>query len=610
MDGGTTFGLWAPAASQVEVVLEARDGEDSRRAALSSEGDGFFYVHLTGVGEGHLYRFAVDGRPPMPDPRSRYAPRGVFGPSCVVDPARYRWRDGNWRGRALRDLTIYELHVGTFTAAGTFAGVIEKLPELRRLGVGAIELLPVHDFPGRWNWGYDPGAFFAPSRAYGPPDALRALVDAAHGAGIAVLLDVVYNHLGPDGAYPPAYCPFFFTDRHRSAWGASINFDGPQSAPIRAFFIDNACAWLQEYHIDGLRLDATAAIVDDSSPHLLTELAAAVAELPGPPRLLIAEDSRNFAPLLEPREEGGMGLDGVWVDDFHHQIRCALTLEQESYYQDYPTDLRELPRSVREGWLYSGQISQFLGAPRGTPAPVLQAEQSVICIQNHDQVGNRARGERLHHQIDSAAYRAASALLLWLPQTPMLFAGQEWSASAPFQFFTDHRPQLGRQVTAGRKAEFAGFASFSGTVPDPQAEQTYLRSKLDWEERQKPEHATVLQLYTDLLAQRSQWRLPASAWRCVAQAEGILVWEVLTRYVVICLRPAARLELPADCTLEWHTEQPAYSRRPLPPKLRASKAPGRRQLDLRTFCAALLQRPDGAPPPHILEVAAACPPQT
>jgi maltooligosyltrehalose trehalohydrolase len=603
---GVQFGLWAPAAEQVEVLVEATDSTEERRLALSSPEPGYFCGRLAAAGVGTLYRFCVDGGAPMPDPRSRSAPRGVFGPSCVVDPAAYAWQDTGWQGRPLRALVIYELHVGTFSPAGTFAGVQEKLPELQRLGINAIELMPVHDFPGRWNWGYDPGALFAPCRAYGSPDSLRRLVDAAHALGISVLLDVVYNHLGPDGAFAPAYCPYFFTERHHTAWGSAINFDGPHAGPIRDFFLDNACDWLVDFHIDGLRLDATAAIVDDSTPHLLAELSERVGRLDGPARLLIAEDSRNFAPLLAAPTAGGLGMDGVWVDDFHHQIRCALTGEQESYYQDYRTDLQEIPKTLATGWLYTGQPSRFLEKPRGTPAPSMRPEQAVYCIQNHDQVGNRAAGERLHHQIDLAAYRAASALLLWLPQTPMLFAGQEWAASTPFQFFTDHSTALGRQVTAGRRAEFKDFASFAGTVPDPQSPATFANSVLRWEERQQPTHAGILQLYADLLKQRPQFAHPSAPWTCVAQAEGLLIWQVDTHYLVILLRPAAQVEFPESTELVWHSEDVAYTPEPHPPDWHQGKEKNAWRLHCKTPLAAWLRRPSpGAAVvgPQILSVA-------
>lgn len=512
---GTHFCVWAPDTRQVELVVPSPDGP--RRYPLMPEADGYFAGHIAGLGPGTRYSYSLDGGDPRPDPASRSQPEGVHGPSEVVDSRAYGWGDAAWRGLPLEDLVIYELHVGTATPAGTFDALIDKLDDLKRLGVTAIELMPVADFPGERNWGYDGVNLYAPSRAYGGPEGLRRLVDAAHGKGLAVLLDVVYNHLGPDGNYLWSYTRDYFTDRHKTPWGDALNFDGPRSRPVRDFFIGNALHWAHEYHIDGLRLDATHAIVDDSPTHVIAELAATVrASLPpGRHFLLIAENEENnpgivrpvggAAPSLsdDPALVAAWGLDGLWADDFHHEVRVALTGEREGYYADYAGSAEELARTIDQGWFYEGQEAPHTGRPRGAPATEVDPPRFVYCIQNHDQVGNRALGERLSHDVGLAAYRAASALLLLCPETPLIWMGQEWAASTPFLFFTDHNPELGRLVTEGRRKEFARFTAFSGeTVPDPQDPATFARSKLPWEERAQQPHGGVLALYTDLLALR------------------------------------------------------------------------------------------------------------
>ncbi len=501
---GTRFCVWAPNARQVEVVLHTATGLQAH--PLTRDADGYFGGHVEGVGTGARYSYRLDGGELRPDPASRSQPEGVHGPSEVVDPRAFAWSDHGWRGRPLEELVIYELHVGTATPAGTFDSLIERLDDLRALGATAIELMPVADFPGERNWGYDGVNLFAPTRAYGGPEGLRRLVDAAHARGLAVLLDVVYNHFGPDGNYLWGYSRDYFTDRHKTPWGDALNFDGPGSRPVRDYFIGNALHWAHEYHLDGLRLDATHAIIDDSPTHLLAELAATVrASLPaGRHFVLIAENDTNDPAVVRPGGRGAWGLDGVWADDFHHQVRVALTGEREGYYADYTGSAEDLALTIKQGWFYQGQEAPRLGRPRGAPADDVAPPRFIYCIQNHDQVGNRALGERLNHDVGLAAYRAASALLLLCPQTPLLWMGQEWAATTPFLFFTDHNPELGRRVTEGRRREFARFTAFRGeAVPDPQAAETFGRSKLRWEERALAPHSGVLRLYTDLLALRS-----------------------------------------------------------------------------------------------------------
>jgi maltooligosyltrehalose trehalohydrolase len=507
MGEGVRFRVWAPAARQVEVVLFDAAGQAGAAHPLARDAAGYWDGQVAGLGAGARYMYRLDGEKLRPDPAGRYQPAGVHGPSQVVDPASAWGASAGWRGRPLAELVIYETHIGTATPEGTFDAFIEKLPYLQALGVTAIELMPVGDFPGEHNWGYDGVCLFAPARAYGGPDGLKRLVDAAHAQGLAVILDVVYNHLGPDGNYLRDFSPAYFTAAHHTPWGEALNFAHPE---VRAFFFANAIYWAREYQVDGFRLDATHAIYDDSPEHFLGELPRRVrAALPADRHLVfIAEDERNEVRLITPPQAGGMGLDAVWADDFHHQVRAALAGDHEGYYADYTGSAADLAGTLRQGWFYVGQLSAYAARPRGTDASAFDPPHFVYCIQNHDQVGNRALGDRLHHGIGPGAYRAAAALLLLSPYTPLLFQGQEWAATTPFLFFTDHNPDLGRMVTAGRRAEFAPFAAFQGTeVPDPQAPTTFLASKLRWEELDRPAHRAVLTLYRELLALRR--RLPA-----------------------------------------------------------------------------------------------------
>ncbi len=504
---GTHFRVWAPKAQTVEVVLE-RPSSSALALPLQKNQDGTFSGLLSDVWAGDRYRYRVDGAGPFPDPASRFQPEGVHGASEVVEASQFVWSDASWRGRDLNELVIYELHVGTFSPEGTFAGVTGRLPELKQLGVTAVELMPVAEFPGRRNWGYDGVSLFAPARCYGRPDDLRRLVDTAHRLGLAVILDVVYNHLGPDGNYLGIYSPYYFTRRHQTPWGAALNFDGEHSSQVRRFFIENALHWVHEYHVDGLRFDATHAIADDSQRHFIAELAEQVhGACLGKKTLAIAEDHRNLAFMVKPESAGGWGLDAVWADDFHHQMRRLLAGDQEGYYRDYSGSTEDLASTIREGWFFCGQFSVHRGEPRGTDPASLPPRRFVFCLQNHDQIGNRALGERLHHQIELPVYRAAVALLLLLPAVPLLFMGQEWAASMPFLYFTDHDEELGKRVTTGRRKEFRHFSAFSDpiareTIPNPQAQSTYESSRLNWEEREHEPHASVVRLHKTLLQLR------------------------------------------------------------------------------------------------------------
>jgi maltooligosyltrehalose trehalohydrolase len=504
---GTRFRVWAPVAETVEVVLVASD-ERAAVHPLARSADGCFAALLPSVGPGDLYKYRLNGQNSFPDPASRFQPAGVHGPSQVVAPSDYRWNDVDWRGIAYEDLILYELHVGTFTPGATFQGILDKLPYLKELGINAVELMPVADFPGERNWGYDGVDLYAPARCYGKPDELCQLVDQAHQLGLAVLLDVVYNHLGPDGNYLGCYSPYYFSTRHHSPWGQALNFDGEHSCMVRAFFIDNALHWLHEYHLDGLRLDATHAIVDDSAHHFLAELSERVrSTITDRAVYLIAEDHRNLAKMVQPFGQGGWGLDGVWADDFHHQMRRLLAGDHEGYYADFAGSTPDLAATIQQGWFFCGQHSEHLEQPRGTDPTDLSPRAFVFCLQNHDQVGNRAFGTRLNQQIEHAAYRAATALLLCAPETPLLFMGQEWAATAPFRYFTDHHEELGRLVTAGRRQEFRHFSDFRDPIlreqiPDPQASATFDASRLNWQELQQPLPAATLRLYRTLLQLR------------------------------------------------------------------------------------------------------------
>jgi maltooligosyltrehalose trehalohydrolase len=446
---------------------------------------------------GTRYCYSLNGARRRPDPYSRSQPEGVHGPSAVVDPDAFGWHDHAWQGLRIEGLVIYQVHVGTATLEGTFDALIHQLPRLKRLGVNAVQLLPLAEFPGARNWGYDGVDLFAVSHVYGGPSALKRFVDAAHSLSLGVILDVVYNHFGPDGNFLRDFSPDYFTDQHDTPWGEAVNYGEPW---VRKLVIDNAMFWLHEYHADGIRLDSTQMLFDESRPHILAELTQTVrGALPGGHSVvLIAETSENNARYLKPVEEGGFGLDAVYADDFHHSLRRYLAGDHEGYYASFAGTLSEIVRCIQQGWLYQR---------RGTPADDRPAWQFLYVIQNHDQVGNRAFGERLHHQIGLERFAAASALLLFLPFTPMLFMGQEFGASSPFQFFTDHNPELGKSVTEGRRREFRAFSAFASaatrdTIPDPQAESTFLRSKLRLEEAELPPGRQLQEFYAALLALR------------------------------------------------------------------------------------------------------------
>ncbi len=494
-EGGVRFSVWAPNAATMD--LELYEGDSPRTVPMDRAEDGVFGAFVADAGAGLRYAFRLDGGNPTPDPYSRYQPDGVHGPSMVVDPSTYAWRDDTWPGVSAAEMVVYELHVGTMTPEGTFRSLVGQLPELKALGVTAIELMPVAQCPGRWNWGYDGVDLFAPSNAYGAPDDLRALVDAAHAQGLGVILDVVYNHLGPEGNYLGHYASQYFSETHHTGWGAGLNWDGPDNRYVRQFAIDNAVSWITEYHIDGLRLDATHAIIDDSGKHLVQELTEQARAAAGERSIwIVAEDGRHEITRARSLARGGEGLDAIWADDFHHEIRVHLTNANENYYASYQGSTVDIAEAINSG--FSPVTTGKTGV---TPVDVDDpAAAFVFCIQNHDQVGNRPFGDRLHHVANMDRYAVASALMLFAPETPMLFMGQEFAASTPFLYFTDHPEELGKLVTEGRRKEFSGFGIFHDenlreSIPDPQAESTFLSSKLRLEERQR--HEGIYALYTD-----------------------------------------------------------------------------------------------------------------
>lgn len=488
--------LWAPRATEVSVAV-ASDGTVRR---LHRSAGGWW----EGVDLDEPYRFVVDGRP-LPDPRSRRQPHGLDDWTSPDDAASFPWTDGDWHGFDLVDAVLYELHVGTFSEPGTFAGVLAHLDHLVDLGVNAIELMPIATFPGRWGWGYDGALLGAVHHTYGEPDDLRRVVDACHARHIAVVIDVVYNHLGPTGNHLDALGPYF-TDRYPTPWGRAVNLDGPGSDEVRRFFLDNALQWIVDFHADGLRLDAVHALRDASAVHFLEELATEVHAAGD--RLdrqvwVIGESDLNDPRLTWPVDRGGFGLDATWSDDFHHAVHVALTGEQGGYYADY-RGWEDVVRALQEVWVYAGRYSPARQRRHGRPAGDLPRRTVLGYSQTHDQVGNRAAGERLCHLVDADRAQAAAALVLTAPFVPMLFQGEEWAASTPFQYFTDHTdPAIADATRDGRRAEFAAFDSFAGDVPDPQAPATYERSKLRWDERGEVAHAAMLQWYRDLIATRA-----------------------------------------------------------------------------------------------------------
>lgn len=506
--GGVHFALWAPDQDQVTLAHGRNDAHTAH--AMVRDAAGWHRLEMPSARAGDRYRYRLSSGLCVPDPASRCNPDDVHGASQVIDPRAYAWQNGDWRGRPWHEAVIYELHVGTFTLEGTFAAAQARLSELAELGITAVELMPVADFPGQRNWGYDGVLPFAPDASYGTPDELKALVDAAHGLGLMVLLDVVYNHFGPEGNYLHAYCPQFFNPAHQTPWGAAINFDGEKARTVRDFFVHNALYWVEEFCFDGLRLDAIHAIHDESAQHIVREICASLHAGPGRQRPVhvVLENDLNQASLLA-RNDAGVPLAGAaqWNDDLHHAVHVLVTGETDGYYADYSNaPLAGFGRALAQGFIYQGQRSIFRDhAPRGEPCTHLPLAAFVSFLQSHDQVGNRAFGERLHALGDPVLVQAALACVLLSPHTPMLFMGEEFAASTPFQYFCDFGPELAQAVSNGRRQEFSRFAAFASAaaqarIPDPNAESTFLASKLRWQERDtlahQPWRASVRQLLT------------------------------------------------------------------------------------------------------------------
>ncbi|MCA1557841.1 MAG: malto-oligosyltrehalose trehalohydrolase, partial [Acidobacteria bacterium] len=508
-DGGVHFRVWSPGHARLALCLEGSDGK-TQSIEMEKERDGYFSVLVEEARAGSLYRFQLgdDDEHLYPDPASRFQPEGPHGPSRVVDSNGFRWTDADWQGINLRGQVIYEMHVGTFTPEGTWRAASCELEELASLGVRIVEMMPVAEFPGKFGWGYDGVNLFAPTRLYGEPDDLRHFVNEAHRIGIAVILDVVYNHLGPDGNYLSQFAPDYFTSRHKTEWGAALNFDGEKSGPVREFFLSNAACWIREFHMDGLRIDATQSIHDSSSEHILSAITREVRSAAGERRtIIVGENEPQEVKIIRPREKGGYELDGLWNDDFHHSARVALTGKREAYYTDYRGKPQEFISLIKWGFLYQGQRYRWQRHRRGTPAFGIRPEQFVVFLDNHDQIANSGRGERIHLLTSPGRYRAMTALMLLAPNTPMLFQGQEFAASTPFYYFADHNPELAELVRKGRVEFLAQFRSIAAPemracLADPASRESFERCKLDFSERER--NRAVYEMHRDLLRLRRE----------------------------------------------------------------------------------------------------------
>jgi maltooligosyltrehalose trehalohydrolase len=529
------FRVWAPVPKEITLRL-TREGAGPQNIPMRRDGDDF--VAIATAAAGNRYAYLLDGRPPIPDPVSRFLPGGVHGPSEIVDPAAFEWSDDGWRGLALRDYVIYELHVGTFTPEGTFDSAIAKLEYLRQLGITVVEVMPVSAFPGVRNWGYDGVSPYAVQASYGGPDAFRRFIDAAHRSGLAVILDVVYNHLGPEGNYLRNFGPYF-TAHHKTPWGEAVNYDAAGCEHVRRYVVENALYWIREYHLDGLRLDAVQTIKDDSPKHILAEIQEWVQALARDLKRtvnVIAETDENDSRYTREARDGGCGLDAVWSDDFHHAVHAYFTGERQGYYQGFGGP-EQIACALREGYVFQGQHYPFWNAPRGTSAQDVPLPANVISLQNHDQVGNRARGERLSALIPRGARKLAAALLLLAPHTPLLFMGEEYDEKAPFQFFADFEDsELRKAVSQGRRSEFKDF-DFS-EVPDPEDPETFRRSKLTW--ATAPENREMLEWYRQLLQLRRQYVTDGERTADAQYADGVLTMQV----------PAANPKVVVQAALE------------------------------------------------------------
>ena len=535
------FWVWAPLPKKVEAEVAGT------RHAMHRGTDGWWLAEVRSAGAGTDYGFVLDGAGPFPDPRSAWQPHGVHGLSRLVDHTAFEWSDDGFRAAPLSNAVIYELHIGSFTPEGTFDTAIGRLEHLVQLGITHVEVMPVNTFPGEHGWGYDGVGLFAPQQTYGGPDGLKRFINACHVRGLAVLLDVVYNHLGPSGNYLGKFAAYF-TERHQTPWGPAVNFDGPDNAEVRRFFCDNALMWLRDYHFDGLRLDAVHAIVDTSAQPILAQLAREVEQLSiqlDRPLVLIAESDLNDPRLVRPASCGGFGLDAQWSDDFHHALHTALTGERSGYYKDF-NGMTDLAKALKQAYVYDGCHSRHRGRRHGQPPEGLNGHCFLAYAQNHDQVGNRAQGERLSQLVNAGRLKIAAALVLTSPFVPLIFQGEEWAAGSPFQYFTDHpEPELAHEVREGRRREFADFGWQPGEVPDPQARETFERSKLRWDEVGNGLHAEMLAWHQGLIQlRRTEPALADGALENVTvRFDEAAQWLVLERgpLAVICnLAPQAQ----------------------------------------------------------------------
>lgn len=583
LPGGVHFRVWAPRRRRVDVVLEGDSPGLQTVHALEPEGDGFHSALMDAAHDGSRYRLRLDADDELvfPDPASRFQPDGPLGPSQVVDPGRFGWSDADWPGVTLQGQVLYEMHIGTFTPEGTWRAAMRHLGELRDTGITLLEIMPVAEFAGRFGWGYDGVDWYAPTRLYGEPDDFRRFVDTAHAAGLGVLLDVVYNHFGPVGNFMREFSVDAFSEKYETEWGEALNFDGPNSEPVRDFVIANAAYWIREYHLDGLRVDATQSVFDASTPHVLSEIAAAARHAAAPRGILvIAENEPQNTMVARPSSEGGCGFDALWNDDFHHSAKVALTGRNEAYYSQHLGTAQELVAAARWGYLYQGQLYHWQNKRRGVPAFGLPPAAFITYIQNHDQIANSARGRRLDRMSHPGAYRALTAFWLLAPGTPMFFQGQEFGATNPFLYFADHEPGLARLVRNGRAEFLSQFPSIrdprmQAMLADPGDPSTFERSRLDHSERGR--HPEAVALHRDLLmlrredpvfsAQRADW-MHAAVLNERAFLLRFLNAEMGDRLVLVnlgrdlVLRPAPEplLAPPHDSAWElmWSSEAPAY----------------------------------------------------
>lgn len=580
---GTSFRVWAPERKTMAVIVEGREP-----IPLDADGGGYFAGTIEGLGAGARYRFQPDGGGWFPDPAARFQPDGPNGPSEIIDSAGFAWTDDDWAGVELAGQVIYELHIGTFTREGTYTAAIEKLPLLAEVGITVIEIMPIAEFPGRFGWGYDGVNLFAPSHLYGRPDDLRRFIDRAHALGIGVILDVVYNHFGPDGNYLSEFTGAYFATRHVNEWGDAINFDGEESRGVREFFLANVDYWIAEFHFDGLRLDATQAIHDDSGDHILAGIVGTARRAAGTRKVIIvAENEPQETRLIRSPEAGGYGLDGVWNDDFHHSASVAMTGRRQAYYSDHAGVPQEFISAAKYGFLFQGQLYGWQKGRRGRPGLELDPKQFVLFVENHDQVANTGHSRRFHQRTTPGRARAMTALFLLLPGTPLLFQGQDYWSTRPFFYFADHKPELAKAVNAGRREFLAQFPSLAdedmaARIADPGDPQTFVRSTLDWDERATRRESVAL--HTDLL--RLRRTVPAFAAQAKGGLDGIVVGpeafairffapDAMDRLLFVNFGVDQNLRSIADplvapppdmrWRIEWSSEDPRYAGGGTPP---------------------------------------------